>query len=109
MPNRITLMIERQKAIIEDRIATGLTTQTKAEEARKNLDMDPDMYCDFQNRKSLASIDGTLTLDEAQLVYGFLGETPDHFNAQPLEVKAVLTKLYHELLQKALRARGVRC
>ena len=98
MPNRITLMIERQKAVIEDRLTTGLTTQAKVDACHKTLDMELDMYCDFQTRKSIACTDGTLTLDEAQTVYGFLGETPDHFNAQPVEVKVVLTQLYSKLL-----------
>jgi len=48
-------------------------------------------------------MEGQLTLDEAQSVYSLLGETPDHFNRQPVEVKSVLTQIFGELLQKKAR------
>jgi hypothetical protein len=42
-----------------------------------------------------------LSLDEAQTVYMYLGESVDTFNKQPLEVKIVLTQLFQELLKRA--------
>jgi hypothetical protein len=106
--NRVTAMIENQRKAIKDRLAQGLITQEKVDSHCKTLDLSLEEYCNFQTHKSLASTDGTLTLEEAQTVYGYLGETLDHFNGQPVEVKAVLTKLYSELLQRALRHRGVK-
>lgn len=73
-------------------------SKDKLEDLRGKLDMALDEYVCFQELKSVASIDGKLTLDEAQLVYTYLGNTPEHFNAQPIEVKVVLTQLFKELL-----------
>ena len=69
------------------------------EETRKALDMDVEEFCKFQDLKSLAVASGKLTLEEGQTVYGYLGNTPDVFNKQHVEVKAVLTGLFSELLQ----------
>ena len=98
MPNRIALSIAKMKKQIEDRIAAGLVTQEKVDQHHKTLDMDLDEYCLFQEKKSLAFASGILTLDEATYVYGLLGTTPEHFNQLPVAEKAVLTKLFSELL-----------
>ncbi len=105
--NRVTDKIARTKKIVAERIALNLITPEKVEENRKIADMDMEMYCDFQNRKSIASQDGTLSLEEAQTIYGYLGNTLDHFNAQPFEVKYTLTMIYQELIAKAMRKRGL--
>lgn len=98
--NRIVTAIDRMKAQIEDRIAKGIVTADKVEETRKALDIQWDEYTAFQNLKSIASISGKLSLDEAMTVYNYLGEAgPDHFNGQPVEVKATLTQLLQELLR----------
>ena len=97
--NRVVTGIAKMKDQIANRIATGLTTQAKVDEARTAYDMQFDEYCKFQELKSLAVQNGTLTLDEGQTVYGYLGNTPEHYNKQPVEVKAVLTKLYAQLLE----------
>lgn len=100
MANRITEGIAKAKATIEDRIAQGLTTQEKVDELNKTLDMDMTMYCDFQNRKSLASMDGRLSAEEAQTIYSLIGNTPCRFNNLPTHTKVVLTQVYATLLPK---------
>ena len=45
-----------------------------------------------------------LFVEEGQTVYVLLGETPSVFNRQPVEVKAVLTGLFRELLQARVPA-----
>lgn len=107
MPNRVTAMIGRQEAELKRRLDANIITQKQVDDAHSQMDMKLDEYVSFQNLKSLASTDGTLTLEEAQTVYGFLGETVETFNGQPLAVKIVLTKLYQELLGKSLRRRGI--
>lgn len=103
--NRIVNAIARMKAQIADRIAKGIITADKVEETHKALDLQWDEYTAFQNLKSIASVSGALTLDEAMTVYNYLGEAgPDHFNGQPVEVKAVLTQLLRELLQRKIKA-----
>jgi hypothetical protein len=103
--NRIVNGIARMKGQIEARIAKGLTTAEKVEETRKALDMQWDEYTAFQNLKSIASVSGTLTLDEAMTIYNYLGEAgPDHFNAQPVEVKVILTQVLQELLRAKIKA-----
>lgn len=72
-----------------------------AEESRRSLngklDLGMDEFCKFQELKS-ASMGGKLTLDEAETVYGYLGNSPATFNAQSLAVKVVLTKVFAELM-----------
>ena len=100
--NRVTLAIAKTGQTIADRIASGATTAEKVVELHKTLDMDLDEYCLLQERKSLAAANGRLSQDEAVSVYGYLGNTVDHFNSQPIEVKVILTKLFQELLQPAV-------
>jgi hypothetical protein len=103
--NRIVNAIARMKAQIADRIAKGLVTADKVEESRKALDLEWADYVKFQELKSLASVNGQLTLDEAMTVYNYLGEGgPDKFNRQPVEVKWVLTQLLRELLAAKIKA-----
>lgn len=94
MKNRITEAIQKCKATIDAK----KLSEAKLKSMHKSLDMDFEMYCDFQNRKSIASMDGRLTLDEANTVYRYLGNIPDTFNRQPIEVKYVLYEVYMSLL-----------
>ncbi|RUP37954.1 MAG: hypothetical protein EKK63_13690 [Acinetobacter sp.] len=100
MANRITEGIAKAKEAIEARVAQGLTTKEKVEALGKELDMDMTMYCDFQNRKSIAATDGKLTLEEAQSIYSLIGNTPCTFNSLPTHTKVVLTQVYATLLPK---------
>ena len=99
--NRVTRGIARAMAVI----ATKNLSEAKLAELSKGLDMTFEEYCKFQTEKSVAGLDGRLTLDEAQTVYGYLGETLEHFNGQPLAVKWVL----NELLAKILGERVAEC
>jgi hypothetical protein len=98
MPNRVTAAIAKFESIMADRLAEGLVTEKEIAEFDKSLDMDFMEYANFQTRKSLASVDGTLTLEEAQTIYGYLGETLDVFNGQPFAVKYILTEVFQSLL-----------
>jgi len=98
--NRVEEMIHRRKESLKERLGKTALTQGLVNEAGRKLDMEFDEFVKFQELKSLAAIDGTLTVEEAQTVYEFLGETPEHFNAQPIEVKIVLTGLFGELLSR---------
>ena len=103
MSNKIIAAIASRKQQIEKRIADGLTTAEKVAETCKALDMELDEYCMFQELKSLAVAHNLLTLEEGNTVYGFLGNTPEHFNNQSVEVKATLTGLFKELLNWKIR------
>ena len=100
MANRVQAAIVKMEKQIADRVASGITTLEKLKETSKKLDMDVGEYCSFQERKSLAFAEGKLTLDEANTVYGYLGNSPEHFNRQPVHVKYVLTSMFAELLTK---------
>lgn len=100
MANRVAAGIAKFNQVIQDKLTNGDITQEKLDEMNKSLDMDTKEYCMFQNEKSLASMDGRLSLDEAQTVYMYLGETPDTFNTQSLAVKYVLTEVWGSLLKK---------
>jgi len=74
----------------------------KAADLNRALDMGMMEYVKFQELKSVAVTDNTLSLEEAQEIYKYLGNTPDHFNAQPLAVKVVLTEIYMMLMKKQM-------
>lgn len=97
--NRISAAIRRMDAQIKERIALGMTTKARVAATRKSLDMDLGEFARFQEIKSLASQTGALTPEEAQTVYGLLGNTPEHFNRQSAAVKAVLTQVFRELIE----------
>jgi len=102
--NRVSTAIAKMKTQIAAKVAAGLS-QEKVDATHKALDMELDEYCRFQEMKSAAVMDKKLTLEEAQLIYKYLGETPEHFNQQPVEVKAVLTQIFKELLASRIAAR----
>lgn len=104
MPNRIVAAVERMEKQIAKRIADGLTTAEKVAGTRAAMDMDFEEYVRFQEIKSLAFATGIITLDEAQTIYSYLGESLETFNNQPVAVKVVLTQFFQELL--ALRVIG---
>lgn len=96
--NRVTNAIVSMDANILERIDTGKTTRAEVDATDKALEMDLEEYTTFQRLKSLASMSRVLTLEEAQTIYGYLGNTVEHFNRQTVAVKVVLTRIFSELL-----------
>lgn len=97
--NRIINAIDTMEKQIKDRVAQGLTTQDKVNAMHSTLDLAIDEYVSFQELKSMASVSEKITLEEAQTIYCYLGNVPEHFNTQPVAVKVVLTKVYQQLLE----------
>ena len=93
--NRIISGIEKAKTAIA---AKNLSEQRLAE-LHKAMDMEFSEYCRFQTLKS-AAMGTKLNLEEAQTIYVYLGNTPEHFNQQPLPVKWVLTEVFASLLKR---------
>jgi len=100
--NRTTRAIDKLNQTISKRIAQGLTTQKKVDELHKSLNMSFEEYCRFQELKS-AYTGSLLTIDEAQTIYKFLGNSVEYFNAQPVSIKSVLTQIFLELMKQAIR------
>ena len=96
--NRVAKSIEKMKDQIAERIALGMTTVERVAQTHKSLDLSLDEFVKFQELKSIAMMADRLTQEEAQMIYGFLGETTEHFNRQEVHVKAVLTQIFQELL-----------
>lgn len=92
--NRISAAIAKCDEQIKARLASGAISEAQVERARMELDFALPEYVAFQNLKSLAATDGKLSLDEAQMVYRYLGETPDTFNNQPIAIKRVLSEVF---------------
>jgi hypothetical protein len=92
--NRVLSSIQRIQARI---VELGLDEATLVEKG-KGLDMGLEEYVTFQVAKSLAFATGVLTFEEAQTIYGFLGESVETFNRQSYVVKVALTKLFAELM-----------
>lgn len=95
--NRVSVMIDQYEKNIAQRLATGKVMQEQVDQLHRTLDMELSEYCRFHQLKSIAAGD-KLTLEEAQTIYLHLGTTVETFNAQPVAVKAVLTKVFEELL-----------
>jgi hypothetical protein len=102
--NRIQAAIQKMADQIQERINLGMTTEARVEATRKSLDMGMEEFVRFQELKSLAVIENKMTLDEGQLLYSLLGETPEHFNKQGAATKAVLTQIFQELLSSRIAA-----
>ena len=98
MTNRIIAAVNHYESIIANGISAGRLTPLKLDALQKSLDLPLGEYCMFQERKTLAVADGRLTMDEGATVYAYLGNTVEHFNQQPVAVKATLTKVFSELL-----------
>ncbi len=103
--NRVTAAIGRTETRIKERLAAGLVTQEKVDALHKTLDMELLEYVKFQEHKSLAFASGKLTLEEANTIYAYLGESVETFNSQPIAVKSVLTQIFGELLGAAIKHR----
>ena len=101
--NRVIAAIEKAKARIQSRLDEGLINPERVRELDRGLDMEPGEFCRFQELKSHAMLEGRLTQDEAQTIYGLLGNTPEHFNRQSVEAKSVLTQIFGELLARRVR------
>jgi len=97
--NRILKGIKVQQEAIDKKIAAGELTEDALDRLDNVLNMACDEFVEFQELKSLALIEGTLTQEEAQTIYYHLGETPEHFNKQSLAIKATLTKAFQELMK----------
>lgn len=104
--NRVAAAIEMHRTRLESRLSEGLTTAEQVQRLHRELDMEPAEFCRFQNLKSIAAFEGTLTQDEAQTIYALLGETPEHFNGQSVEAKSVLTMIFGELLERSVARAG---
>ena len=96
--NRVSVKIHQCEDTIAQRLVRGEVIQRQLDDINKALCMELGEYCRFQELKSFAVAAGTLTLEEGQTIYGFLGESVETFNSRPIAVKAVLTKVFQELL-----------
>jgi len=97
--NRISAMIETATKGINEKVASGTVTKAQIEKLDRTLDMGADEHARFQEVKSLAVADGTLSQEEGMT----LGPTATNFNEQPLGTKVTLTKLFQELLGRLAR------
>lgn len=102
--NRISVAVERMRLQIIERVESGKTTQAAVDRTCAELDLSFPEFVSFQELKSLAVMD-LLSLEEGQVIFGYLGQTPEHFNGQPVHVKATLTQVFGELLAKRIKAR----
>ena len=95
--------IEASIQVMEEKLAAIQNGPTK-EEMEKALNItDFKEYESLQTLKSIASVEGILTLEEAESVYNYLGNTMEYFNKQSIAVKLILTKLHQELMAKKMK------
>lgn len=102
--NRVTSMVDEQEVELTQRLRLGLVTQVDVDKVGVALELEAYEFAKFQEVKSLAVMEGTLSLEEGQVVYEYLGEQPSVFNKQSVAVKVVMTKLFEELLRMQIEA-----
>ena len=105
--NKIKERFDVYHDAIEASLADGKTTQEKIDKAHSDLDLNLAGYVRFQELKTLAVADGTLTSEEGMTVYFKLGETLEQFNKLPLYMKLTLSELFQELLEKQVNHASV--
>jgi hypothetical protein len=97
--NRVTAMIEK----LQNKLMTDNPSLEKQETASKGLDLTFAEHTRFQEMKSLAQLQGKLSLDEANVIYRYLGPSPDTFNSQALAAKLALSLLIGELITETAK------
>lgn len=100
--NRVARAIAQAQANIARARAAGTISDDEAARANRALTLDLTEYAGFHELKSAAAASGTLTPEEATTVYALMGTTPQHFNRQPLHVRAALLSLFRELMKREL-------
>ena len=91
-------MDELQKSL-DEKLKDGSLTIETYKKLSKELDLSLGEYTLFQEAKSSAQASGKLSLENANLIYRYLGNTPDQFNRQPLHVKLVLTQVFANMIK----------
>ena len=94
MTNRVEHSIEGTRKLLMNKPAIEL------DKIYRELDMSFEEWFNLQELKSLAQVQGWITVDEAVTIYQILGSTNFHFNSQPLAEKVVITQIHHQLLLK---------
>ena len=96
--NRVTQCIAELEMVIK----TKNFPQSQLDTLNKQMDMNIKEYVQFQELKS-AYVGSAITLDEAQTIYAYLGNTPEHFNAQSLPVKIALIEQWSNILLYSMK------
>lgn len=94
MSNRIVAAIERLRPALK------LLSAEKREAVSKTATLEAGEHFHFQEVKSLAQIQGTLTLEEATTLYAALGGAASTFNRQPLETRIVVIQTMTEIIKR---------
>ena len=94
---KVAQAIAAMERTIKERIASGKITVEAVEKMRLSLDLDLADYCRFQDLKSQAHAMQKLSGNDAQHIYGLLGNTPDAFNKRSAATKYILWNLLGEL------------
>ena len=97
--NRVTAMIEK----LQNKLMTDNPSLEKQETASNGLNLNFVEHTRFQEVKSLAQLQGKLSLDEANVIYRYLGPSPDTFNSQALAAKLALSLLIGELIAETAK------
>jgi hypothetical protein len=97
--NRVKDMITK----IQNQLMSNNPSLDKQEAASKGLDLTFAEHARFQEVKSLAQLQGKLSLDEANVIYRYLGPSPDTFNGQALAAKLALSLLIAELMTETAK------
>lgn len=97
--NRVAAVISEIEKLKEGKSPEELTALSSA------VNIDNEEYCHWQEYKSIAQASGIISLEEALTVYSCLGSGPDHFNAQPLEVKCGVTMIMERIMSAIIQGR----
>ena len=101
--NSVENLVEKARKLIEERTAERQSTPESLDRLHKVLDFSMEEYVKFQELKSLAVFDQSITLEDGTYIYNILGEAgPEAFNESEIAVKVVFTELFTMWMRERL-------
>ena len=99
---KLHLLKTQEDQLVNERGNRQITCQ-ELDDLNRTLDFSMEEYVKFQELKSLAVANGSITLEDGMYIYGILGEAgPMAFNESPIAVKVVFTELFTRWMRERL-------
>ena len=102
----IAKAVDKLEALIHQKLACGMTTVEELLEKNRQLRVTFTVHQSYKRIQEEAFIMGFLSLSDYNILYGYIGDTPEWFNEQTLPVKVAVAKTCAELF-KAMHGRLV--
>ena len=91
--NKIQEIFKLVRDELESAVANGDMTQEALDDLNPKMDMNLNDHSEFQQRKSLAVADGSLSVEDGMVLYQTLGGSSKHFNKKDTHIKIAVLKI----------------